>query len=492
MISETYSEVLPAPIRRLHRHADGFISFAVERDSEADESDFRPLVSIRASELDTIFPQFLPQLLRDSYVSVNADWRLRTFGDPRSPDYPPFGYPLHRTDKLRYLNAAFVDLDHYKLGMRAGAVIGALVDLQDAGILPYFSMLVRSGRGLWALWFICDPANSEQSAGAFVDRLDLYGRIQTALIERTLQLGADSAARDAARYVRLPGSWHTDGESTVQWMIQGTGDSAYVYTLEDLANRLHATPTRRHGREIIAHHVRNRRGWNALFAYRMRDFSVLRARRRGFSLGVRNNACKLYAWLLRCIGTPGPDVWGLVNALAAECHPKLSRSEAKAAVDYSKRMRTMRIPDRMISDWLGITRAEAEILEKLPPATCYRTPEEMAPRIGPMPRQVQREGIQARRAAIQEILSQTGTVPTVRAMAKLTAAQGFSGNPRTIYMDYLALGVTWDRTLKAREERADPLLFTACEIGKQDSGAVLLQDGGDQKSGVFHGAERAA
>jgi len=46
-ISKKFREVTPAPILRLHRHQDGYIAFATERDGD----DFRPLVSIRANVL---------------------------------------------------------------------------------------------------------------------------------------------------------------------------------------------------------------------------------------------------------------------------------------------------------------------------------------------------------------------------------------------------------------------------------------------------------
>jgi len=66
-----------APILALHRHDDGYIAFAVARDSG---DDFRPLISIRRGELARYFPEFREQLLKDAYVSINADWRLQRHG----------------------------------------------------------------------------------------------------------------------------------------------------------------------------------------------------------------------------------------------------------------------------------------------------------------------------------------------------------------------------------------------------------------------------
>jgi len=68
--------------------------------------DFRPLISIRRDELARYFPEFREQLLKDSYVSINAGWRLRRNGQ----DDATYGYPLHRTDRPRYLCAAYADL----------------------------------------------------------------------------------------------------------------------------------------------------------------------------------------------------------------------------------------------------------------------------------------------------------------------------------------------------------------------------------------------
>jgi hypothetical protein len=443
-IAKTYAEVTPAPILHLHRHQDGYIAFAAERDGD----DFRPLVAIRAGELENWFPLFRDQFLKDAYVGINADWQLRSYG----ADGNSYGYPLHRSDRLRYINAAYVDIDYYKLGLDLGTVIGRVINLQDSGQLPHASILVKSGQGLWLLWLIHDPRSPELSSGAFPDKLELYARIQDAIIERLLPLGADQAARDAARHIRLPGSLHGGAGAVVEWWIQGRSQGGYVYTLQELASLLKATPTRRHGREIIAHNPRKRRGWVALNARRLRDFNTLRGLRGGFSEGCRNNAAKIYAWLLRCNAIGGADVYGLVGAMAGQCRPRLDRSAVKAAVEYSRAMRRMK--DQTIADWLGVTRPEAEMLEGLPPASGYRAAEDAA--LGPMPRQLQRQAVMDRRCAIQAVIAEIGAVPSVRAMAGILGSRGYRGNRQTVFDDYRALGVEWERTRKARAEKKQP------------------------------------
>jgi hypothetical protein len=38
--------------------------------------DWTPVIAMRASELQSIFPQFREQLLKDFFVSMNASWCL--------------------------------------------------------------------------------------------------------------------------------------------------------------------------------------------------------------------------------------------------------------------------------------------------------------------------------------------------------------------------------------------------------------------------------
>jgi hypothetical protein len=391
-ICEKYAEVAPAPILRLHRHEDGYIAFATERDGE----DWRPRVSIRASELETWFPLFRDQLLKDAYCSINADWRVRSFG----PDGKGYGYPYHGNDRLRYINACYVDIDFHKLGLDLGTVLGRVINLQESGQLPHASMIVRSGRGLWLLWLIHDIENPDNSQRAFPDKLELYSRIQSAIIERLLPLGADMAARDAARHLRIPGSLNSSVENAVEWWIQGASSSGYVYTLPQLAKLFKAIPTRRHRGEIIAHNPAKRRGWVALNARRLRDFNTLRALRGGFSEGCRNNAAKIYAWLLRVNAVPPDDVRGLVSQMAARCKPRLDNAAVKDAVVYSKKMR--RMMDQTIANWLGITLEEAEILEGLPPSGSIRTPRQRTPLATIQNRIVER------RATIQATVAEAG------------------------------------------------------------------------------------
>src|ERR1700683_3784398 len=90
------------PLLELHRHEDSYISFAVSQDN-----DFHPLVAILSDELANRFPELQDRMLKDSYASLNASWRLRKYG----PEGKAYGYPKHSTSELRYLCACYTDLD---------------------------------------------------------------------------------------------------------------------------------------------------------------------------------------------------------------------------------------------------------------------------------------------------------------------------------------------------------------------------------------------
>jgi hypothetical protein len=441
-ITKKYSEIAPAPILRLHRHSDGYVSFATERDGE----DFRPIRAIRASELETWFPAFRDQLLRDSYVGINADWRLRSYGEHGDS----YGFPYHRSDALRYLNACYVDIDFHKLGLDVGTVIGRVVNLQDSGHLPHASMIVRSGHGIWLLWLIHDVEDLDASQRAFPEKLELYSRIQAAIIERLLPLGADMAARDAARHLRVPGSFNSGSESNVEWWIQGSNESGYIYTLPQLAKLFKAIPTRRHHGELVAHNPAKRRGWVALNASRLRDFNVLRGLRGGFSDGCRNNAAKIYAWLLRVNAIPRADVLGLLTVMGGQCRPRLTTAQIKDAWKYTS---LCRMGDQTISNWLGVTVSESEVLERLPPAGLVP-----APKPARVPIAEIRRMVSARRVAIREITAAAGRVLSVRDMGAILKTKGHAGNHQTVFKDYKALGIECGRT-KTKEQPAEYSLF---------------------------------
>lgn len=422
-----------APIMALHRHDDGYISFAVSR--EAGE-DFRPLVSIRADEMVQYFPEFRERFLKDSYVAINADYQLlrkRSAG-------AAYGTPMHRGDRLRYLCAAYADIDFYKIGTTFGQVLGQIVDMQAAGILPKASMIVKSGRGMWLIFLLHDPKDPTRAMGAYTEKLELYYRLQKAIVERLALLGCDPCGKDPTRYLRVPGSLHSGSESHVEWWIQGHGPQAHSYCLAELCAAFGVEPRSYHPKERAAISPAvsavKRRGWAALNARRFRDFTLLRSMRGGFSKGCRSMAALVYAQLLRTNGVRREEAVRQVNLMGAECHPRMTPWACIDAMKSGYR-RSVKILDQTIADWLKVTPDESACLEGLPVATQFKPANPGSPQ--PTPEENRACAIAARRLKIVQIISErNGSAPPVREMGRLLIEAGFRGNHQTVQKDYSA------------------------------------------------------
>nr|WP_226830238.1 DNA-primase RepB domain-containing protein [Acidithiobacillus caldus] len=120
----------------------------------------------------------IPEMLRaqegqnDAYITPNEfdGWRLVRL--------------------LRSLRACYVDLD-------GCTDIEAVLDALSARQLPCPSFILLSGRGLHLYWLLeAVPAQA----------LPVWQRIQDALIAALVDLGADSAAKDCTRLLRLAGT----------------------------------------------------------------------------------------------------------------------------------------------------------------------------------------------------------------------------------------------------------------------------------------------
>ena len=310
--------------------------------------------AVRIDELQTYFPQYREQLLKDSFVGINADWRL-------ARGKGPCGYPIHRTDSLRYLCACYVDLDYYKLGLQFGAVFGTIISYQDQGKIPPASIIVRSGRGMWLLWLLHDPKNPYQAQGAFPEKIDLYLRVERAIVDRLSDLGADTAARCAVRRIRIPGSFHTGSEQHVQWWIQGKASNGYSYTLAELAKafgieqKLHHATKRAFIEGEKPKNKRNR-GWQRLTSYRLGSSECFEAPAEGFPKAAAIMQRSSMHSCCVAAGSRGRTQQSEVALLGAECHPPLPSSACRAAIKSAFGRRLTKLRDQTISDWLDITR----------------------------------------------------------------------------------------------------------------------------------------
>jgi len=419
-----------SPILAIHRGLDGYVSFHRKR---ADQ--FENLCSVQASELDSMFPSFREELERDSYFSVNSFYRA---GRGRNKNLPGLPRAYRKSEGLRYLNACFSDVDLYKRGLELWDGVAGAVYLQETGRIPPASIMARSGRGLWLLWLLKDM-NGIFPPRAWPEKQFLWSKIQKVIGERLANLGADAAARDLARILRVPGSLNTVAERRVTYWIQaGQDGKGYVYTLRDLQDFFEIEVHPEIGRAFVKR-TGTWGGFAKVFASHLRQFETLRDIRRGFREGERNRSALLYTHLLRRNGVSKSHIVEFVLEMAAECKPPLSEREARQAVEsaYSSIKRKHRrgggFGNDTISNWLRITAGESEQLETWPPASQFSLP-------------VCPSSAERRRAAIRDFVNGSRHVPPLREIKlHLRANKGISASLRTLMKDLAKLNLVKSR-----------------------------------------------
>lgn len=435
-----------APIKALHRH-DGYISFA----TRCGEDDWKQVIAIKATALDEWFPQFTEQLVRDSFVSINASYCLAS-GSTKKDE----GFPKHRNDTLRYLCACYCDLDYYTRGLKSHEVTGEVARLKNEGTIPQPSMLVDSGRGMWLLWMLHDPDNPYQAhCGAWNDNpndnLQLYTKINQELSHRLTNLGADPI-HDGARYIRVPGSFRNGTETYVEWSAHGNSDRPYSYTLKELAALVGVELGERPKQERRALSQRSQPCGNRSMGWKKANDNRLAAivtifdlRAGGLAEGCRNKAALYFALALRAVNVTRQEASDRVLSMGKACKPSLRPSACLGAVNEAYKPRKGKKPPRYqtLADDLDVTADEAEIVSQnlgkpFPAAKrCASAP------VTKISGESTREYLGSeRRRLIHEIIGDLGSVPSLRRMASLLFLRyGFDTSYVTVKADYAAMDI---------------------------------------------------
>lgn len=127
--------------------------------------------------------------------------------------------PNRRVVNLASVGLLFIDVDCYKVGMSPEQAENLLLLRCEEDGFPLPSLIVRSGRGLQVKWLLKSPLPRFA--------LPRWNACQRELVNRFLDLGADPAAKDASRVLRLVDTVNTKSNSvvTVSWANPtGTGE----------------------------------------------------------------------------------------------------------------------------------------------------------------------------------------------------------------------------------------------------------------------------
>jgi len=204
---------------------------------------------------------------------------------------------------VRALTSLWVDVDFYKLPELAGLTPDELLEqvLVKFKWLPLPTLLVESGRGCYFCWTFDKPLG--------VERLADWQRAEDALVALLEPFGADAAAKDAARILRVAGSFHEVAGERVSARAVGSSVKFEAMAKIILAHAQPAAPSFKpdKGKPVLSPvdggGQRKKRPGKGLNAYqlaldRMADFRTL-AELRGAPLS--DYRCRLlYAYAVSC------------------------------------------------------------------------------------------------------------------------------------------------------------------------------------------------
>lgn len=443
---------LPAPdldpVRRIHRADDGFIPFAAKPGG-----DWQNLFSVPTATATTGYHDVAPHLTTDAYFGINTMCRA---GRGRSKFVPTLPAMARSTDIVRYLNAVYSDLDIYKAATptTAEATLATVRSMVERGELPLPSFTVLSGRGVWLLWLLHDPATGLPVVGDDPNVRGQYQSLLRSIQRRLAHLGADPQSTDIPRVMRMPGSVHSGTGQRVVFHAHADGSGRVpMYTLAELCSLfpVEVRPSRPAwtpppGRDVATtggeHKPRTkRRGLATLFESRLRQIEKLGLMRGGYAEGCRNHVALLLADSLLRLRRKPNEVEQEVYDFGASCVPPMSEEECKYAI-RSAVVGEYKFRNDTISDWLDIQPHEAEQLERWKPATRFRSPDANTETERPTRRDRRVERHQMIRLSIYQ---NGGELLPTRRLARLLKGWGHEVSHTTVSNDLRRMGLVGER-----------------------------------------------
>jgi hypothetical protein len=236
-------------------------------------------------------------------------------------------YALRETKDVRHLNAVWVDIDCYNAAISPDETAQIIAEQIYDGTLPHPSATARSGRGVYVLWFLHDANAPENSPAATPKGIETQSRVNGALVERFASIGADAAATDAARVLRVQGSLNSKNGQRVQWTLcQDEDGKPFTYALEYLTEFFGVKAPKKRGsfgRVAQRPGTAPRRAAGPIEKHKRcsRDILKLEAERGGWKQGSRWRCLTRYAQILRGAGLKRCEVTERAEAMAQRCQP---------------------------------------------------------------------------------------------------------------------------------------------------------------------------
>ena len=400
-------------ILRIHRNGkDAYVGF-----HSTAHGGFQDICWIRLENLMQRVLPFLSEMLTDSFFTISSFWR-----------------PGNREARnARYLPACFVDVDYHThpnlADLRPEEIVGKMLAIaNDLRIPP--SLFCLSGRGVWALWLLCEPNDPNMPPTAHSARQLLHHAIEQELVAKFAALGSDPKVVDVARIMRVPGSVNSKSGLPVQFLWPAKpGERGYMYTMEGLAESLGVTLPKLRGRQttrVGGYHA----GQVAVWSYRLEWLLSVLASRKHFQQGCRNLALLYFVRMLRGVGIAPETITDEAHRLGTRCcKPPLTQQEIQRAIYAGKKISRLR--DTTIASGLRITPEEAI---RIPRWGTVPDRKELPPPRPTSPTE--------RRALITREIEERCGPASCREMAKIMRVKhGVEVNHVTISRDYKRMGI---------------------------------------------------
>lgn len=182
-------------ISSLHCDSKGWITVAnKEISDELDEQgESKAYWYQRHYHVDDLInnPQLIEQIKEyDCYVSQNT-----------------FYTTYRRLETIKELRALYIDIDVYKTGFSKSQALLAIEYMVKDNVIPQPNLIIDSGRGLYCVWCIHSVPYMA---------LPLWNAVQRYLYEKFCEYGADHAALDAQRVLRIAGTYNSESKTQVK------------------------------------------------------------------------------------------------------------------------------------------------------------------------------------------------------------------------------------------------------------------------------------
>lgn len=143
----------------------------------------------------------------ESRVCYDRYMTLNTFTYVKSDDGKP--NLARRVENTKRLNALYVDIDCYNVGMNPEEVIYELTYNLRSYKIPQWTFLIKSGQGVYIVWKL------RNEDGYVLQNRQRWQAIEHYLCSQLASLGADTKATDCSRVLRIPFSYNSKNGAQV-------------------------------------------------------------------------------------------------------------------------------------------------------------------------------------------------------------------------------------------------------------------------------------